>query len=323
MPFPHKKLGYTEEEKRAMFNNLTRSNLRVSPKDLTIRVPADMYEKCDVLGDLFTEEARIKSHIKGHKSPAEYWETVRQNPAETAPKIREYLARTGRELNILSLRDFVYVNCRECTQFKPSLARAIYKYMAQKVGVEVEDARIYDPCMGWGDRLLAALSLGVTSYHGTDPNSDAHRGYGSIVEFTRGVLTCSPPCDVRISDLPFEKVPADASRRYKYDMILASPPFFNYETYGDLPTPDDAGAWLKGWLLPCIDNMLHMLRDGGCLALYIAPVPDLDIPRELLQHKPPDEKITYVRGRKRRSIDIFLYYRNELTEEQNHTTSPS
>lgn len=299
MPFPLKRASYDDDERRAMFERLCRCGVRVNPSTLTVKVPAKMYDECDVLGDLFNERARISSRIAGKQSPAEFWADACTRPAEMARNIRAYLARTKAVLSARSLRDFVYANCRECTQFKPSLARAVYLHLAERAGVDVTRARVYDPCAGWGDRLLAALSLGVAEYHGTDPNADAHAGYRRILEFA------PPHGEVHLEELPFEDVAGDHLSEH-YDIVFTSPPFFNYEAYGSVPPPSDANAWLSDWLLPCQQKMMRMLRKGGCLALYIAAVPGLDIPGELRALAPPDEKITYQRGR-RRNIEIFIY----------------
>ena len=59
-------------------------------------------------------------------------------------------------------------------QFRPAVAKALYEFFKAE--------RIYDPCSGWGDRLVAALACDrVLEYHGVDANGDLQKMYTDMI----------------------------------------------------------------------------------------------------------------------------------------------
>src|SRR6478609_624352 len=59
-------------------------------------------------------------------------------------------------------------------QFRPAVAKALFEFFKAE--------RIYDPCSGWGDRLVAALACDrVLEYHGVDANGDLQKMYTDMI----------------------------------------------------------------------------------------------------------------------------------------------
>jgi hypothetical protein len=239
---------------------------------LHLVVSCDAYEACDCLADWYTEEARVRSHISGHPSPYAYWQACRLGAAGAA-ELLEMAQRPipGGTAPVLRLREALYACCRECAQFKPSLAKAIWHLLLEEAGCrDIGAARCLDPCAGWGDRLLGAMALGAGTYVGVDPNARLHEGYARM----RREL----PSDtaVALHSCPFELYEDGGGA---FDAIFTSPPFGNHEIYwtGDGGSDDQCNVrfagtqqrWLDDWLLPCTLKMLQLLRPGGVLGLYL------------------------------------------------------
>ena len=75
------------------------------------------------------------------------------------------------------LRESIYGNrkIKECTQFKPTLARSVME--------KLRASRVVDFSAGWGDRLLgAAASSKVHSYLAFDPNIDLSPGHTAMLD---------------------------------------------------------------------------------------------------------------------------------------------
>lgn len=78
---------------------------------------------------------------------------------------------------------------------------------------------IYDPCAGWGERLLTCHLLGVR-YHGYDINSGLEDGYRRMIS------------DLDMKEQSFRVCDSTKIRQKKQcDAVLTCPPYFNRERY--------------------------------------------------------------------------------------------
>ena len=239
---------------------------------------AQHYACGDPLADYFTETARVRSIVADGYSSYDWWHWLRHNdPAwlvhralALAPTRAWLEAGTIRQPADYLLREALYSIGCECTQFKASLGRAVWDFCLRRIGRRPSDARVLDPCAGWGDRLLGALSLGVGAYVGVDPNPLVHPGYAEAIRLLGGKrarhhqLVCCP----------FESYEGPGD----FDVIFTSPPFGRYERYFT-GTPDDLRQcnvryqgedWVLEWLIPVVRKMYSLLRPGGLLALYLS-----------------------------------------------------
>lgn len=116
------------------------------------------------------------------------------------------------------------------TSFNSSLMRqVIEKYNVKSV---------YDPCAGWGERMMTCGKLGV-SYEGCDINSELFDGYKKLYELIDGFKPV-----LHNNDSVNQLVTGDA------DAVITCPPYKGIEVYSDngaenLSDEDFAAWWSK------------------------------------------------------------------------------
>lgn len=113
------------------------------------------------------------------------------------------------------------------TSFNSSLMRqVIEKYNVKSV---------YDPCAGWGERMMTCGKLGV-SYEGCDINSELFEGYKKLYELIDGFKPV-----LHNNDSANQLVTGDA------DAIIPCPPYKGIEVYSDNGaenlSDEDFAAW--------------------------------------------------------------------------------
>jgi hypothetical protein len=130
---------------------------------------------------------------------------------------------------------------RTPTIFRPLVAKYLYQTYCSAGG------KVWDPCSGYGGRLLGALAAGVT-YLGTDVETATVDGNNRLAE----VLGKTHQAKVL-------EHPAETFDPGEVDMVFTSPPYFGTELYGGsegqsfrrYPTFDD---WLGGFT-PCCSHI--------------------------------------------------------------------
>jgi hypothetical protein len=171
--------------------------------------------------------------------------------------------------------------------FPAAVARFLYTQFTKHIPAE-DPITIYDPSMGFGGRLLAALSIRKRSVHyiGTDPNTEnwikelgisryeymarvfhSHIRYGK--PFT-GTYICSGSEDVH-KDKLFQKF------KGKVDFIFTSPPYFSAEIYSNEPTQSsikykEYDSWRDNFLYPTLKTCAEWLKKDRYLAFNIADI---------------------------------------------------
>ncbi len=98
-------------------------------------------------------------------------------------------------------------------QFKPSVARMVYKKLKTKVGV-------LDFSAGWGGRCMGAMSMGLP-YIGIDSNTKLATSYKKMVQ------TLEPTANVKMVFQPAEEVDFSG---FHYDLIFTSPPLLPFRS---------------------------------------------------------------------------------------------
>lgn len=206
----------------------------------------------DILADFFTEELRVKSNVKGKISPYDYWSKL----------------MSGCDPHF-SLREKIYQETQECTQFKAILTAKVIDLLSQEIGKEKKDLKILDPCGGWGDRLIGNIASNVREYTVVDPNRSLIEPYKKIIEtFCNDThVTIVPKCfeDCKI-------------RNDYYDIVFTSPPFGDFEIYSgeDGPVKNQCALkyssneeWITEWLFRFFKKSIESLRKNGIFALYL------------------------------------------------------
>ena len=203
----------------------------------------DDYEEIDMITDYFTEQQRLSCNLKGYPSPLFQWESG-------DIKITEKGAIDQRVL-----RDKIWKATHECTSFKVTLARSVYMLFKAK--------RVLDISSGWGDRLIAALSVGA-DYTGFDPNRRLQDGYSNIISRFGGKAVVTP--------LPFE----DGKIETSFDLIFTSPPFFDFELYQGQDTSTNRYPTIDMWMVRFLFKSLqkawtHLEQDGN-MVIHITDI---------------------------------------------------
>ena len=121
------------------------------------------------------------------------------------------------------------------TSFNSSLMRQVIdKYNVKSV---------YDPCAGWGERMMTCGKLGV-SYEGCDINSELFSGYAKLAELIEGFNPV-----LHNNDSANQLVMGDA------DAVITCPPYKGIEVYSDNGaenlSDEDFAAWWSDVVKNC------------------------------------------------------------------------
>lgn len=121
------------------------------------------------------------------------------------------------------------------TSFNSSLMRqVIEKYNVKSV---------YDPCAGWGERMMTCGKLGV-SYEGCDINSELFEGYEKLAKMVDGFKPV-----LHNNDSANQLVVSDA------DAVITCPPYKNIEVYSENGaenlSDEDFAAWWSDVVKNC------------------------------------------------------------------------
>lgn len=227
------------------------------------------YERINILTDYFAEGPRMQAHVHECPSPLEFF---KNNYDTILAKAQQMYVEDPQHTLRYHIREAVYELTKECTTFKITTAKAIFKYFQSK--------KVLDPSSGWGDRLLGAIAAGVDAYHGVDPNPALAPVYEDIIRFTK------PVGDFSVLTEDFLKAELQDGG---YDTVFTSPPFFNYEVYTEderqsihgLATVDQ---WTNKFLKPYLSRAWKALAKGGYFILYISDVPTGNYLHHMLEH---------------------------------------
>ena len=154
------------------------------------------------------------------------------------------------------------------SQFRPAAAKTLYRLF--------DAVNVFDPSMGWGDRLTGFLATPHTErYVGTDPNLKLHPSYveqldlyGEALESIYGIKK-----KVEHLQLPCEEI--DFSQyKNQFNFVFTSPPYFDTEHYSDdegqsFLNYDNLDGWLTGFMFKVIDGVWEALENKGVLAINI------------------------------------------------------
>lgn len=236
-------------------------------RPLVWRSRADDYAQMDVLVDLYQEGERLEACRKDQsKSPMELWRT---DPRFVKSVLHSALHRTG-GLSSEGIRESVYRLCRECTQFKPSLAVCVIRHLGAR--------RVLDISAGWGDRMAGAIAAGVDRYLGFDPNLNLRAGHEMLLdahtdkrEERDRFRVVYESFEDNEGVLPAEECDPD------FDLVLSSPPFFDFERYTTLPGQSadkypHLVEWQVRFLARAMSRAWRCLRTGGHMVLHLTDV---------------------------------------------------
>lgn len=150
------------------------------------------------------------------------------------------------------------------SNFRPVAARDLYRHLNAK--------SVFDPCAGWGGRMMGAAAAGVEFYGGIDASKQTANSLSNLaidLDLIDWSIQWSAAEDVHFRDSGF-------------DVAFTSPPYFDTERYSEdseqswkrYPT---YAAWRDGFLGPLAVLMAREVRPGGFVCLNIADVKKLPL----------------------------------------------
>lgn len=145
----------------------------------------------------------------------------------------------------------------------PSVFRAtVAKFIYETYGTPGEP--VWDPCSGYGGRLLGAFVAGVP-YIGTDVDSETVQGNLGLAERLG-------------SDAAVHQCPAEEFDPGPVSLVFTSPPYFDQERYSKASGQSwvqhgaSLDAWVEGFMLPVFEMAWGRLPTGGHLVWNIADI---------------------------------------------------
>lgn len=197
--------------------------------------------------------------------------------------------KLGQKIFPLGLKAFRVSFCQYATNFPSLTAKFIYETFTTKG----KDNIVWDPSMGWGGRLVGALSVKDDrhiTYLGNDPNEDheiwpGYSKYDDLYAFYTQNVRKGGLWDVDHNDFQYwqigsEEMQFDADfQKYKgkVDLVFTSPPYFMKEAYSNDQTQsykkfDNWFDWIEGFLKPTLQTAYDWLRPHGCLCWNVSDV---------------------------------------------------
>lgn len=138
------------------------------------------------------------------------------------------------------------------TMYRPQMAKMVVSNLG---GVNV-----FDPCAGWGGRMLGSIAAGAEMYTAFEPNTETYNNLLRLIEFL-GIKN------------KVQLYKDSALNMYKYDIkdvdvVLTSPPYFDLEVYTHEDTQSITGCtsyqmWVDKFLEPLVIGALSTLKPTG------------------------------------------------------------
>jgi hypothetical protein len=145
------------------------------------------------------------------------------------------------------------------TKYRTITSKAIVQYFKAK--------KIFDPCVGWGGRMLGTLAGGDDMFYvGCEPDKNTFNGLTNIL--SDKAIPNEVTKRAKIYNEPVENCFDLIKKTFdKFDMILTSPPYFNLEIYTEgkqsINNYSNWDDWCEKWLKPLILYCLSILSEDG------------------------------------------------------------
>lgn len=168
------------------------------------------------------------------------------------------------------LRSCIHLRKYTCSQFRPSVAKAIYDMYGAKT--------VLDFSMGWGDRLAGFYAGNTTEHYvGLDPKADNHPLYEIQREFYKkhtSFFENEKTSEFHIS--PAEEFDFSKYENY-FDIVFTSPPYFDTERYSEDDTQSFKRykvieSWNEDFLHKVLTNLYPSVKLNGVIAINISDV---------------------------------------------------
>ena len=171
--------------------------------------------------------------------------------------------------------------------FKP----AVSSYIVQRYKPSYA---LFSPQMGWGEIMVGALANDV-NFIGIDSNKESKKSYDKMIK------TLQPYFNSKITLIYKDSNKVDLSK-YKYDLVLVSPPYEEIEKYPNQPEYDD---FYNDFLIPSIKKTYEGLMKNGHMVYNVPVYMYKKIAKDF---KPADEKIQYPLAELRKGYNKYVEY---------------
>ncbi len=205
--------------------------------------------------------------------------------------------KLGQKLFPIGFKAWRVSFCQYATNFPPLVAKFLYEKFTEQYKDE-ETIYVWDPSMGWGGRLLGAMSVKDDrhiTYLGNDPNEDHYIGhlteigpyskYDDIYKFYRNNVQKGGMWDIPHNCMDYFCQGSEVMHhnkdfqqyRGKISFIFTSPPYFAKEAYSNDDTQSykkfpSYDRWRDEFLYETLKTAYEWLRPGGHLAWNISDV---------------------------------------------------
>lgn len=217
------------------------------------------YDDYNIISSYFTDTVRAKGK-KDSISVYDFYGDVRNKGLilhVAKSRVKNYYDLTYQQ-KIYEVRESVYHlfgKRYECTSHRVLIPLIIYKLFDAK--------KILDYSAGWGDRGIAAMSIGA-EYTGIDPNPALHSCYAKMLDLFK------PANKVQFLQMCAE----DHNTDEEYDIMYTSPPYFTMEKYSENRTQSinrykTYNDWKQGFYFRMLDNAVKHVKHDGHIAINI------------------------------------------------------
>lgn len=183
---------------------------------------------------------RYKACSNGVKSAYESWH--RDKDLERAIRFQ---LKVGDPVAPHRVLRAITMQCRTPVIFRPTVARFLYQRYCPPGG------RVWDPCSGYGGRLLGALAAGV-HYIGTDVDAGTIEGNKALAKFLG-------------KNAELILTPAQDFQPPQVDMVFTSPPYFSKEQYSKEP----GQSWMLGGFQDWVEGFLEPVSRRAHVSLPV------------------------------------------------------
>lgn len=263
IPFPLKQIS--EEKLKTLFQKFRKTSMLSQYKEFDIVEeryeyvnkysdrPLGVIDKSHVfnnVSDYFQQENRMKCGSNSCSAPLEIW-----SDKEKLKTMNWHFWRAGvmnnTDLTEKSFRGAFRLGTYTATQFKPSVAKALYE--------KHNAVNVLDTSCGWGDRLAGFYATDSTKlYVGCDPNPEVFEVYKQQCLFYEQMISnerprliekenyfeCIGSKTVIIWRLPSEDVDWSLYENL-FDFYFTSPPYFETEKYASNTDKVNEQSWSR------------------------------------------------------------------------------
>jgi 16S rRNA G966 N2-methylase RsmD len=191
------------------------------------------------------------------------------------------------------------------TMYRPQMAKMVVSNLG---GV-----RVFDPCAGWGGRMLGSLAAGAELYVAFEPNTETYNGLLRIVNF------------LGLSDR-VQLYKDSALNMHQYDIkdidvVLTSPPYFDLEIYSHEDTQSITGCssyqvWVDTFLNPLVKGALDTLKPTGWSCWNVHNVGKMKMIDDVARvHTGYDTKTVFSVMSSRRQTNQYIVNKNQKNRD--------